>query len=76
MDELRVLERLRVGTELYRFKMEQYKETSSNRAEIGRLLQEQRLQQLRRDFERERREEDRLFQNSKWIDEQRKLLIE
>lgn len=42
---------------------------SSNRAEIGRLLQEQRLQQLRRDFERERREEDRLFQNSKWIDE-------
>ena len=69
---MRVLERMKVGTELYRFKMEQYKEMSSNRAEIGRLLQEQRLQQLRRDFEKDRREEDRLFHNSKWIDEQRK----
>ena len=41
-----------VNSELYRFKMDQYKESSSVRTEIEKVLQEQRLEKIRRDFER------------------------
>ena len=51
-DELRVLSRMPVNSELYRFKMDQYKESSSVRTEIEKVLQEQRLEKIRRDFER------------------------
>jgi hypothetical protein len=33
------------------------------------------LQRLRRDFERTRREEDRKWDNERWIDDQRKFII-
>ena len=38
-------------------------------------MHEQRLQRLRRDFEKKRRDEDRKFDNEKWIDDQRKFII-
>lgn len=37
---MRVISRIPVGTELYRFKMEQYKELSTMRAEIEKIVQE------------------------------------
>jgi hypothetical protein len=40
---MRVLSRIPVGTELYRFKAEQFKELSTMRAEIEKIVQEQRL---------------------------------
>jgi len=46
------------------------------RAEIEKIVQEQRLQDARRDFEIERREEDRVFDNEKWVDDNRKFIIE
>lgn len=75
VDALRVISRIPIGTELYRFKMEQFKELSTTRAEIDKIVQEQRLQKLRRDFEKGRREEDRKFDNEKWVDDQRKFII-
>lgn len=48
--------------------MEQFKELSITRAEIEKIVQEQRLQRLRRGFELKRREEDRKFENVNWID--------
>ena len=55
--------------------MEQFKELSTTRSEIEKIVQEQRLQRLRRDFEKVRREEDRKFDNEKWVDDQRKFII-
>ena len=65
-----------VGSELYKFKVEQYKEISTTRAEIQKIVQEQRLLKIKTEYERERREEDRQAENEKWIDEQRKMLID
>lgn len=75
VDALRLLGQLPIGTELYRFKMEQFKELSTTRAEMEKIVQEQRLLKMRRDFEKLRREEDRKFENEKWVDEQRKNII-
>lgn len=75
VDALRVISRIPIGTELYRFKMEQFKELSTTRAEVEKIVQEQRLQKLRRDFEKVRRDEDRKFDNEKWVDDQRKFII-
>ena len=46
------------------------------RAEIEKIVQEQRLQDARRDFEMERRDEDRIWENEKWVDDNRKFIIE
>jgi len=75
VDSLRLLSQLPIGTELYRFKMDQFKELSTTRAEMEKIVQEQRLLKMRRDFEKVRREEDRKFENEKWVDEQRKNII-
>lgn len=75
VDALRVISRIPIGTELYRFKMEQFKELSTTRSEVEKIVQEQRLQKLRRDFEKVRRDEDRKFDNEKWVDDQRKFII-
>lgn len=46
------------------------------RAEIEKIVQEQRLQDARRDFEMERREDDRIWENEKWVDNNKKFIIE
>ncbi|CAD8150666.1 unnamed protein product [Paramecium octaurelia] len=76
VDSLRMISRFPIGTEIYRFKMEQYKELSTMRAEMEKIIQEQRLQRVRRNFEKKRREKDKEFENNKWVDDQRKCIIE
>ena len=44
VDALRIVSQIPIGTELYKFKMEQFKELSTTRAEIEKIVQEQRLQ--------------------------------
>ena len=46
------------------------------RAELEKIIQEQRLQDVRREFDIERREEDRVFENEKWVDDNRKFIVE
>jgi len=75
VDALRLMSQLPIGTELYRFKMEQFKELSTTRTEMEKIMQEQRLLKMRREFEKVRREEDRKFENEKWVDDQRKNII-
>ena len=55
--------------------MTNYKEQSRKRSEIAQVIQEQRLQKLRRKYELQRRVEDRKFENERWIDEKRKNII-
>jgi len=75
-DSLRMLARIQPGTDLYRFKVEQYKELSTQRAEVEKLVQEQRLRKMKRGFEIATREQDRDYTNQKFIDDQKKLSID
>jgi len=43
--------------------LKQYKELSAMRAEAEKVLQEQRLEKMKRDFERQKQEEDRTVQH-------------
>ena len=68
-DHLRLISRLPVNSELYRYKMDQYKEISTMRSEIEKVLQEQRLEKLRRDFEKQKYEDERRFNHERWLEE-------
>ena len=74
-DGLRQLSQLPIGTDLYRFKKEQLIDLSTTRAEMQKIAMEHQLLKMRRDFEKVRRDEDRLFENVRWVDEQRKNII-
>lgn len=58
-DHLRLISKLPTNSELYRFKMDQYKELSTMRAEIEKVMQEQKLEKIRRDFEKQKYNDER-----------------
>ena len=70
-DHLRLLSRLPTNSELYRYKMDQYKELSTMRAEIEKVLQEQRLEKIRRDYEKQKYEDERRYNHERWLEEQK-----
>lgn len=51
-DQLRVIQRLPKNSDIYEYKLKQYKELSAMRTEVEKVLQEQRLEKIRRDFEK------------------------
>lgn len=59
LDQLRLIQALPKGTDLYNMKMKQFKELSAMRVEVEKVLQEQRLEKIKRDFERQKLEEER-----------------
>lgn len=71
-DALRILNRIPQNTELYRFKLEQFKELSTQRAEAEKIVQETRLRKMKRALEMRAKEEDRRFDNQKFLDDVRK----
>ena len=71
-DSLRMLNRIPETSELYRFKLEQYKELSAQRAEVEKLIQETKLKKMKRTIEMRNKEEDRRFDNQRFIDDVRK----
>ena len=56
VDDLKILNSLDPSSELYQFKLQQYKDVSSHRALVEKTLQTQRLEKIRRDFERQKKE--------------------
>ena len=58
-DQLRVLQNLPKDSELYNHKPEQYKELSAMRTEAEKVLQEQRLEKIKREYEKQKAEDDR-----------------
>ncbi len=46
------------------------------RAEMEKMLQEQRLEKIRRDFEKQKVEEERKFRHEMWIEEQKRRILE
>lgn len=74
-DHLRLLSRLPVNSELYRYKMDQYKELSTMRSEIEKVLHEQRLEKIRRDFEKQKYEDERHYNHERWLEEQKREIL-
>lgn len=74
-DHLRLLSRLPTNSELYRYKMDQYKELSTMRSEIEKVLQEQRLEKIRRDFEKQKYEDERRYNHERWLEEQKREIL-
>ncbi|CAI2384337.1 unnamed protein product [Moneuplotes crassus] len=74
-DHLRLLSRLPVNSELYRVKMDQYKELSTMRAEVEKVLQEQRLEKIRRDYEKQKYEDERKYNHERWMEEQKREIL-
>lgn len=75
-DQLRQVVKLPVNSELYRYKMDQFKEISTMRAEVDKVLQEQRLEKIRRDFEKQKYEDERRFKYEKWLEDQKRAILE
>jgi hypothetical protein len=75
LDHVRVLAKLGVNSELYRYKMDQYKELSTMRTEIEKVLQEQRLEKIRRDFEKAKYEDERRYNHDRWLEEQKREIL-
>lgn len=75
-DALRQISKLPVNSELYRYKMDQYKELSTMRGEIEKVLQEQRLEKIRRDFEKQKYEDERRYKHEKWLEDQKRQILE
>ena len=74
-DSIRLMMKVPVGTDLYRFKAEQFKETSTTRGEIEKLVYEQMLKSMKKGFDIESKEAERRSENLMWDDEQRKNII-
>ena len=75
-DEIRQISKMPNNSELYRFKMDRYKELSTMRAEVEKVLQEQRLEKIRRDFEKQKYEDERRFKHEQWLEEQKRQILE
>ena len=46
------------------------------RAEMEKVLQEQKLEKIRREFERAKIEDRRKMEHDRWVEEQQKAIIE
>lgn len=75
-DQLRVIQRLPKGSDLYAYKLQQYKELSAMRAEVEKVLQEQRLEKIKRDFERQKVDEERTLKHQQWLENQKRQILE
>lgn len=76
VDQLRMLKNVPVGTDLYRFKVEQAKETGVVRGEVMKLIEEQRLKDIKKRFDMKLSREDASLQNRLWSDDQTKNIIQ
>lgn len=46
------------------------------RAEMEKILQEQKFEKIKREFERQKIEDERKYGHEQWLEEQQKLLLE
>lgn len=56
---MRILQKLPKGSEVYKMKLKQFKELSAMRLEVEKVLQEQRLEKVQRDYARQKADEER-----------------
>ena len=73
-DAMKILSTIPEHTELYKFKLEQYKQVSNARAKAEIYLQEQRLNRLNKNFEMQARDAERKQRHDDWMDDQKRAL--
>lgn len=74
-DNLEMLMNVPVGTDLYRYKVEQLKETSTTRSEVEKLAYERMLRSMKKSYEAHNKEIDRMQENLTWDDQARREYI-
>ena len=75
-DAMKILSTIPEHTELYKFKLEQYKQVSNARAKAEIYLQEQRLNRLNKNFEMQARDAERKQRHDDWMDDQKRALYQ
>lgn len=75
VDGVRLMQGLPVGTDLYRYKMEQTKELGTVRAELLKMLDEIKLRGVKRRFEMLQNRDQKTQDDQMWADEQMKAII-
>jgi hypothetical protein len=74
-DAIKLMSQVPVGTDLYRFKVEQFKETATTRAEVEKLMHEQQLKAMKKGFDIASKKMENRSEHMIWDDEQRKNII-
>lgn len=75
LDQLRMLQALPKDTDLYEMKLKQFKELSAMRTEVEKILQEQRLEKIKRDYERQKLDEERALRHQMWVEQQKMNIL-
>jgi hypothetical protein len=75
-DQMRLLQHLDKNSDLYEHKLKQFKELSDFRAEAEKDLQMQRLEKLKGDFQRDKKDADRSLEQQTWLDNQKRAVLE
>jgi hypothetical protein len=75
IDGVRFMKDLPIGTDLYRYKLEQTKELGTMRAELLKVLDEIRLKGVKRRFEMLQGRDQKSLEDQMWADEQMKAII-
>jgi hypothetical protein len=73
--DLRLLASIPKDSDLYKAKLEHYREITKERAKMESVLSQLGLERMKRNFQREMELEERKLQNDKWVEEQRRSLI-
>lgn len=71
-----MMKNLPIGTDLYRYKIEQVKELGTMRGEVMKLIEEQRLKEMKKKFDLKVNMEDHGLEDKMWSDEQMKTIIQ
>jgi hypothetical protein len=74
-DQLRMMSKIPVGTDLYRFKTEQFKESVTSQGEVKKLYYEQMLKAMKKGFDLEAMQAEKRSEHLRWDDEQRKNIL-
>lgn len=75
VDTLALLSKVPVGSDLYKFLSDEFSHTSAVRMEGEKIVLETYMQDLRRQFDLEKRREDQRYQNAKWTNDTRKMIV-
>ena len=76
VDQLRLLKGMPVGTDIYRYKVEQSKELGTMRGEVMKLVEDNRLRSMKKSLDLNFNMEDRSLENRLWSDDQMKTIIQ
>jgi hypothetical protein len=68
-DAMKIMSTIPEHSDLYKFKLEQYKQVSNARAKAEIYLQEQRLNRLNKNFELQTKDVERKQKHEDWMEE-------